>query len=205
MTIPRAVLGLLGAVASGKSHVARRLAALGPGRVLEADALARAALEQAARDGRLVAALGPSALGADGLPDRAGLRARAHADPAVLRTLEGLTHPSVLQQVVEAVAAHRRGEGPPLLVLDIPLLLETGLDVHCDELWWVEVPPPLREARAAARGVSAADLARWESAQLPLAEKRRRARRVIHNDVPPAELDQQLRAALAERATARRP
>lgn len=198
----RTVLGLLGAVASGKSHVARRLAALGPGRVLEADALAHAALEEAARDGRLAAALGPAALRPDGHPDREALRARAHADPAVLRALEGLTHPRVRQQVAEAVAAHRRGEGPPLLVLDIPLLLESGLDALCDELWLVEVPEPVRLRRAAARGVSAADLERWERAQTPLAEKRRRARRVIRNDVPPAELDEQLVAAAAALAQA---
>lgn len=53
---PRVVLGMLGGVGSGKSHVARRLAALGPGRVVDADGLAHEALAAAAADGVFVKA-----------------------------------------------------------------------------------------------------------------------------------------------------
>ncbi len=200
MTRPGFILGLLGAVAAGKSHVARRLAALAGARVLEADALAHEALEAAAADGRLAGALGPAALRPDGRPDRAALRARAQADPAVLQALEGLTHPFVRARVAEAAAAVREGRGPALLVLDVPLLLETGLDALCDELWLVEADEALRRARAGARGLSPAELARWEAAQAPASEKRRRATRVIRNDVPEDALDRQLTAALRARA-----
>ncbi|MFM8980539.1 MAG: dephospho-CoA kinase [Planctomycetia bacterium] len=197
----RIIVGLLGAVASGKSHVARRLAALGPGRVVDADALAHEALDAAARDGRLAALLGPAAV-REGRADREALRQRAHADAAVLRALEGLTHPAVRARIEQEVAAHRRGEGPPVLVLDVPLLLEAGLDGLCDELWFVEAPDALRRSRALARGTPPEALAGWARHQAADAAKRARAARVIANGADPVALDTCLREALAAPAHA---
>lgn len=193
----RFILGLLGPVAAGKSFVARRIAALAPGEVIDADALAHEALDAAARDGRLAAALGPSAVGPDGRADRAALGVRVAADPQVLRTLEGLTHPIVQARILEAVARHRSGEGPAVLVLDVPLLLEAGLDRACDELWLVEADEAVRRERARRRGLSAEELTRWERAQVAGETRRARARRVIRNDVTPDALDRQVQAALA--------
>jgi len=197
MTARRFVLGILGPVASGKTHVARRAAVLGQGQVLEADRLAHEALDLAARDGRLRALFGPGVV-TGCQANRDALRARVHADPAVLKALEGLTHPYVRARLEAAVAAQRRGEGAPLLVLDVPLLLEAHLEVLCDELWYIEVPEALRRQRAQARGVSPEDLARWEQAQESALAKRARASRTIRNDVSPAELDLQIREALAQ-------
>jgi dephospho-CoA kinase len=202
LPVRRLVLGLLGPVASGKSHVAQRIAELGPGVVVDADQLAHEALDAAAADGRLAELLGRAAVGPDGRADRAALRARAHADPAVLKALEGLTHPFVKARIAAAVKAHRAGEGPPVLVLDVPLLLEAGLDGLCDEVWAVEVDDRLRLERARSRGLDPAALAQWERAQAPPAVKRRRAARVIHNDVPPDALDRQVRAGLAATSAA---
>lgn len=197
----RIIVGLLGAVASGKSHVARRIAALGPGRVVDADALAHEALDAAARDGRLGRLLGPEAV-RDGHADREALRRRAHADPEVLRTLEGLTHPAVRARIEQEVAAHRRGEGPPVLVLDVPLLLEAGLDGLCDELWFVQAPDDLRRSRALSRGTPPEALAGWARHQAADAAKRARAARVLENGPDPSALDSQLREALAAPAHA---
>ena len=196
----RLILGLLGPVAAGKSFVARRIAALGPGTVVDADALAHEALDAAARDGRLAALLGPGCVRADGTADRAALRARAQRDPAALKSLESLTHPPVKAAIADAVARHRAGDGPPVLVLDVPLLLEAGLDSLCDELWLVAADEAVRAERARARGLSADDLAGWERSQAALEAKRRRARRVIQNDVPLDALDRQVRAGLAAAA-----
>lgn len=198
----RIIVGLLGAVASGKSHVAQRLALLGGGRVVDADRLAHEALDQAACDGRLAALLGPASVRA-GRADRDALRQRAHADAAVLRALEGLTHPVVRERLEQAVAAHRRGEGPDLLVLDVPLLLEAHLEGLCDELWFVEAPDDLRRQRALARGTPAEALAGWARHQAGDAAKRARATHVITNGDDATRLDAQLRAALAGTAPAR--
>jgi dephospho-CoA kinase len=197
LPVRRIVIGLLGPVASGKSFVARRIAALGPGRVVDADQWAHEALDAAALDGRLAAAFGSEAVRPDGRADRDLLRGRAHADPAALKRLEGLTHPAVRARINAAVAAHKAGEGPPVLVLDVPLLLESGLDALCDEVWAVEVDERLRLERARARGLDPATLAAWERSQVSGAAKRRRAERVIKNDVSPDALDRQVRTGLA--------
>jgi dephospho-CoA kinase len=198
----RLILGLLGSVASGKSFVAGRIAALGPGTVLDADALAHEALDAAARDGRLAAALGQGFARGDGAADREALRARAQRDPAALQALETLTHPAVRARIAQAVARHHAGDGPPVLVLDVPLLLEAGLESVCDELWLVETDEAVRLERARARGLSADELARWERSQAPAEARRRRARRVIRNDVPLDALDRQVRAGLSAPAAA---
>jgi dephospho-CoA kinase len=104
-----------------------------------------------------------------------------------------------LEQAVQG-AAPRRGSSP--LVLDVPLLLEAHLDVLCDELWYIEVPEALRRQRAQARGLSPEALARWDEAQESAHAKRARATRTIRNDVAPAQLDLQIREALAQPAPA---
>lgn len=185
----RAVLGLLGGIGAGKSHVARRIAALASAAVVDADARAREALDVRARDGRLEAALGPACVRAGGVPDSAAIAQRVFADDDALDALERLVHPVVLAHIHERLEAHREGEGPPLLVLDVPLLLETGLDRTCDTLWFVDTPEALRAERAAARGLGAAEVRRRERRQMPLDSKRARADVVIRSD---ADLDDQI-------------
>ena len=91
----------------------------------------------------------------------------------------------------------------PRIVIDVPLLLEHdaehGLAGLCDALIFVDTPDELREARAiATRGWKPGEVARREALQLPLAEKRARARRVIPNDGDPARLEAAVRTALRE-------
>lgn len=178
----RTVLGMLGGIGAGKSHVARRIRALAPAAVVDADALASEALAAAAGDGRLAAALGPETVTAEGAPRRDAIAARVFRDPTARLRLEELVHPPVLAAIRERVAAHHRGEGPSLLVLDVPLLVETGLDRLCDVLVFVDAPAEVRRARALARGLAAADWERREAAQEALARKRVRADAVIRSD-----------------------
>lgn len=194
---PRVVLGLLGGIASGKTHVARTLATLTPVRIVDADSLAHEALDQCARDGRLAAHMGPEYVTEEGTADRGALAAEVFANPARLRRLERLVHPMVMAAIRHAIQNHRRGEGPPVLVLDVPLLIEVGLDRRCDALWFVQVPETLRLERAQRlRGLSAEEVARRERAQSPLRRKRARADCIIHNDVTEAALREQLRGCL---------
>ena len=192
---PRAVLGMLGGVGSGKSHVARRAAALAGGRVVDADALAKDALAAAAADGRLTEALGPEFV-QDGRADVAALGARAFADRAFLARLEALLHPPVHEAILAALAAFAAQETDALLVLDVPLLVEVGLDRRCDALWFVETPDEVRAARAEARGLTLAEIHRRESFQTPLERKRALADRIIDNAVEPEALDAQVREGL---------
>jgi dephospho-CoA kinase len=193
----RVILGLLGGIAAGKSSVAAAIARLGPGRVVDADALAQEVLAAVAKDGRLAATLGPAAVRKDGSPDKKAIAKRVFTEPQALRALERLTHPPVLARINEAVDEHRAGLGAPVLVLDVPLLIEVGLDRRCDELWFVDVPDEMRFARAEQRqGHSKDEVLRREAAQSPLDRKRARADRVIDNSRDPAALEAQVDAGL---------
>ncbi len=178
---------------AGKTTVARRLAGLVDAEVVDADRLAGAALASAASDGRLVATFGAEAVAPDGSPNRPWLAQHAFGDPDIRKRLEALVHPPVLAAIEDRIAHHRRGEGPGLLVLDVPLLLETGLDARCDHILFVDAPEPQRRAQAAARGTGASELDRREAAQAPLEIKRVRADLVIPND---DDLDRHLRDCL---------
>jgi len=200
------ILGVLGGIASGKSAVARLLA--GPdGVVISADELAREALDSPAVLARVRARFGAGAIGPDGRAERAFL-ARAVFAPeggAALRSeLESWTHPLVRDRIRERLSA-ARASGVPRIVLDVPLLLENDaqhdLVRSCDALVFVDVRDDERERRARKeRGWSLGEVARREAAQLPLAEKKRRAHHVIENNQGLAELERavaRLRARLS--------
>jgi dephospho-CoA kinase len=191
---------LLGGIGAGKSHVARLISRLGPGTVVDADELARATLLDCARDGRLQAALGSEFVLEAGTssarPDRAAIARKVFTNPGALRALERLTHPGIESRIVEHVHAHRQGGDAPVLVLDVPLLIEVGLDRRCDALWFVEVPEALRLERAAKNGFAPDEVARRETHQAPLDRKRARADLIIRNDVTDAELERQVREGL---------
>ncbi len=196
MNTPRLVLGLLGGIACGKSTVAALLARLGPGRVVDADALAHVALESCAKDGRLASSLGPWAI-KNGKPDHREIARRVFKDQALLRALERLIHPLVTIRIDEALEEHLSGKGEPVLVLDVPLLIEVGLDRRCDALWFVDVPDEARFARAEKRlGLSKEDVLSRETAQSPLDRKRARADLVIDNSGAPELLSGQVEAGL---------
>jgi dephospho-CoA kinase len=190
------VIGLLGGIGSGKSYIANRLRELGPGRVVDADTLAHRALDNCARDGRVAEDLGPQYVNEDGTANRAALAEDVFENPALLRSLERMVHPQVLVWIQEAIQKHRGREGPPLLILDIPLLIEVGLDRRCDALWYIEVPEALRLERAGRRGLTPADIRRRELSQSPLSRKRKRAHLIIDNDVDEADLERQIREGL---------
>jgi dephospho-CoA kinase len=193
----RVIVGLLGGIAAGKSTVAAALARMGPGRVVDADALAQEVLACVAKDGRLAQTLGPGAVLGNGAPDRKAIAKRVFSEPQALRALERLTHPPVLARINEAVEEHRAGVGPPVLVLDVPLLIEVGLDRRCDELWFVDVPDEQRFARAEQRqGHSKEEVLRREAAQSPLDRKRARADRVIDNSKDLRSVESQVETGL---------
>jgi dephospho-CoA kinase len=198
------VLGVLGGIASGKSTVARLLAG-SDGVVLSADALAREALDSPEVLERVRARFGPAAIGPDGRADREQL-ARAIFEPEHGRELraelESWTHPLVRDRITERLSAARKA-GVPRVVLDVPLLLENdaqhGLARLCDVLVFVRVRDDERERRAMRdRGWKSDEVARREAAQLPLAEKEKRAHHVIENNQGLAELHRAVDRLLSE-------
>ena len=178
------VIGVLGGIASGKSHVAASLARSG-GAVIDADELAHEILASNEVTALVVDEFGEAALGSDGRPDRGALAELVFSDAGKRERLEGWIHPRVRAKIQAALdEAKARNTGP--VVLDVPLLLENAAEhdlvSQCDHLVFVECDLDTREQRAtASRGWSPGEVARREQSQLALAEKQERADHTIVN------------------------
>ncbi len=179
---PKPVIGILGGIGSGKSKVAQAFALLGCG-IVDADQIAKQALNtpEAARQVRQW--WGNSVIGADGLPDRKAIAARVFEQPQELARLEGLLHPIVFRQRETLVAAMNADPDIVAIIEDCPLLLEKKLEGPCDVLVFVEASLKTRLERVAkTRGWSHEELVRRELRQMPLDIKRKRADYVILNE-----------------------
>lgn len=194
------VIGLLGGIAAGKSTVAALFAAHGL-RPVSADAHAHAAAADPAVLAELTAAFGPGVV-ADGGLDRRAVAALVFEDPAARARLEAILHPRIRARIL-AELAEARAAGASVL-LDAPLLLETGLIDVCDEVVFVAAERDQRRLRAAARGWPAGELERREASQRPLDEKRAAATQVIDNSGDLAATAQQVAGVLAAWETRRR-
>ena len=192
------VIGLTGGIGSGKSLVAGQLRALGCA-VINADQLARAALDEPDVKAQLIQWWGPSVRDADGGIDRQAVARIVFEDPAQLRRLEDLTHPRVYAQRAVLHRQYQSDPGVLAIVEDCPLLLETGLDSECDAVIFVDAPYPQRLQRlAAGRGWTEQDLAHREKNQLPLDKKAQRADYVIVNDASEAACDAHVRGVFSQ-------
>ncbi|BDG61015.1 dephospho-CoA kinase [Caldinitratiruptor microaerophilus] len=188
-------IGLTGGIASGKSTVVAILRELGAA-VVDADRIVHAVEARGGEAyGPIVAAFGPGVVGPDGELDRAALARRVFSDPEARRRLEAIVHPIVRRRMAEEVEAAARA-GARAVVLDIPLLFETGYQAHVDQVWVVYVDPPTQLRRLVARdGLDEAEARRRIDAQMPLEEKRRLADVVIDNRGDPAATRAQVEAA----------
>ena len=198
---PTLVVGVLGGIASGKSLAAQELAG-SEGLVLDADAIAHGVLASPEITARVREAFGAEVLGADGTPDRARLAAQVFADPELRQRLEGWIHPAVRANIA-AELADARASRVPLVVLDVPLLLENeaqhDLVAQCDVLVFIDTPAEDRKSRASAtRGWDEREVARREANQLPLTRKRSRATHVLENSDTAQAFRQRARALRAE-------
>lgn len=172
------ILGLTGSIGMGKSTVARMFAEAGVP-VFDADAVVH---RLQGPEGTLVAEIEgafPGTTGPEGV-DRTALAERVLAEPEDLRRLEALIHPAVRREQESFLAEHADA---PVVVLDIPLLFEKGLDAQCDKVAVVSADAEIQRLRTLARpGMTPEKFLRILSHQLPDAEKRARADFIIPTD-----------------------
>jgi len=169
------VLGLTGSIAMGKSTTAGLFRAAGVP-VHDADATVHALYGGAAVDPVEAAFSGVTV---DGRIDRERLAARVVGNPAALARLEAIVHPLVRAAEADFLA-RTAAAGARRVVLDVPLLLETGGDARVDAVVVVTAPAEVQRERALARpGITEARLAAILARQMPDAEKRRRAHFLI--------------------------
>jgi dephospho-CoA kinase len=188
------VLGLTGSIGMGKSTTAGLFRDEGVP-VQDAD---QVVAELYARGGGAVGPIGEAFPGVvkDGAVDRAALSARVLDDPPALARLEALVHPLVR-------AARGRflteAQGAEVVLFDVPLLLEAGIDREVDAVVVVSASPAVQRERVLARpGMTEAKFAQILARQIPDAEKRARADFVIDTGRGVAAAREQVKAVLAQ-------
>jgi dephospho-CoA kinase len=170
------ILGLTGSIGMGKSATARMFSALGVP-VHDADAAVHALYGPGGEAAAAIGAAFPGVLDPQGGVDRARLREAVLGDPDRMAALEAIVHPLVRAASTAFLARHADA---PLVVLDIPLLYETGGESRCDAVAVVSAPPAVQRARVLARpGMTEEAFQAILAKQMPDAEKRARAEFVI--------------------------
>jgi dephospho-CoA kinase len=196
-------IGITGGMASGKSLTAKLLRRLGM-RVHDSDEAARRlsatialpAIAHLCPDAVLPNPTNPEAIPAQARLDRGRLAAAVMRDSTLLPALEQLLHPLI---AVDRAAWARRWpqHRQRWLVMEVPLLLETGLDRQCQRVMTMVAAPKLRQRRALQRG--GMDAARWQKLVSRQASDGRRQRGsdfLLHSGLGKAVTFRQLRRAL---------
>jgi len=182
------LFGLTGGIGSGKSTVGRRFRQRGVP-VIDADELARAVVAEGTPGlAAVVARFGEGVLLPDGTLDRKKLAARVFGNDEDRRDLNRITHPRVGERFAE-LTAELASRGEPLACYEVPLLFEVGLDAAFRPVVVVDAPVDVQVERTVRRDGATRDEALDRvRAQIPLAEKARRADYVIDNTGTLAEL-----------------
>ncbi|MCR4265669.1 dephospho-CoA kinase [Nitratireductor sp. ZSWI3] len=178
------VLGLTGSIGMGKSTTARMFLEEGVP-VHDSDAAVHRLYSGVAAP--LIEARFPGTV-VDGVVDRARLAKAVLGNPQAIAALEGIVHPLVRKDADDFVARNR-AEGKNLVVLDIPLLFETGGMDRVDKIAVVTAPEEEQRHRVLARpGMTEEKFAAILARQVPDAEKRRRADFIVDtgNGMEPA-------------------
>ena len=175
------VLGLTGGIGMGKSTTAQFLREEGA-EIWDADA---AVHRLYAKGGEAVTAIA-EAFGddtvVDGAVDRTRLAAVLGQDGARFDRLNGIVHPLVIADRIDALEA-AKARGADLFVVDIPLLFETGADATVDATIVVSAPADVQKARVLARpGMTLERFEAIVARQMPDEEKRRRADFIVESD-----------------------
>jgi dephospho-CoA kinase len=186
------IIGLLGGIGSGKSAVADAFAELGSA-VIDADKLAKDLLDKPEYRGKIVANFGPEVLGNNGLIDRAKLAKTVFSDEKKLEALTNIIHPAVLEQTQLLIDAYLKTDTIRAIVLDVPLLAETGFEYRCDVLIFVKTSKDIRLQRAAERGLTPRDLEIRENFQISLDKKESMADYIVNNNSDLTVLAEQVR------------
>lgn len=171
------ILGLTGSIGMGKSTAARTFRLLGVP-VYDSDATVHRLLGRGGQAVAAVEAAFPGVARGEQI-DRQELAKRVFGDAAALARLEKILHPQVRRATLDFLKRQGRARRP-VVVLDIPLLFETGGERLCDAVVVVSAPPSVQASRVLMRpGMTRARFEAILATQMPDREKRRRADFVV--------------------------
>ncbi|MEK5278814.1 MULTISPECIES: dephospho-CoA kinase [Paenibacillus] len=187
------IIGLTGGIASGKSTVSALLVNKGA-RLVDADVIAREVmlpghevLDAAAKQ------FGKEILFSDGTLNRAKLGEIVFQDPVALQTLNNLTHPAIRQEIKNRMYSMEQEEPKRLIIVDIPLLFESGLESLFHEIVVVYVPREVQITRLMERNrLSLEEAEARLNAQMDIEQKRNKADYIIDNSGDLAYTEQQV-------------
>jgi len=189
------IVGVTGGVGTGKTTVAgmfRRMGAV----VIDADEISH----QLIYPGRpawkkVVSTFGKAILRRDYFIDRKVLAQKVFSDSRQLKKLSGIIHPLVYKAIREKIAKIKRSDPSAVVILDVPLLLESGGQRHADKLVVVTAPRDVQLKRACGKfEIGKSDALRRIKAQMPLKEKIKTADFVIDNGGSLISTEKQARA-----------
>lgn len=183
------ILGLTGGIGSGKSTVSQALAERGAV-VIDADLIAREVVAPGTPGlAAVLAEFGPGLQRPDGSLDREALGKLVFADDAARGRLSGILHPLIGVRSAELWAA-AEAAGADVLVHDVPLLVESGLEDSYDEVIVVDVPPEVQLDRLVRlRGMDPVEAQQRISAQATRDRRLSAATQVLVNDGSLADLE----------------
>jgi dephospho-CoA kinase len=177
-------IAITGGAGSGKSVVTRMFQELGAA-VLDADEVAHAVVAAGAPAWReLRQTFGPEYFLEDGSLNRPAMARLVFADPEARRRLNAIVHPYVAKEIRERLESLER-RGAKLVLVEVPLLFEAGLQGGYDKVIVVDVDPGEQRQRLQTRDQrSAGEIEGIIAAQMPLKEKAARADYVVDNRGP---------------------
>lgn len=181
------VIGICGGIASGKSVVTHQLEKLGAA-VIHADQIGHAVLQDPEVIDMLLKHFGNDIRASDNplQLSRSAIAAHVFGDSDVaqrnLQFLESVTHPRIRQIIHSQLQQLRQQPIPPsAIVLDVPLLFESGWHLECDEIIFVDTPWKDRLQRALLRGWTEKQFTAREMAQMQVSEKEKRSTVTLQN------------------------
>ncbi len=172
----KTLVGLTGGFGTGKSTAAHFFEELGAC-VVDADKLAHEALLPGSLVYSEVIRLFPEVLQPDSHLDPKKLAAIIFHDAEKRKKMESLVHPYVFTRMMEEIS----DASESVVILEVPLLFETGYDRFCHQVIVVNAPEPLATKRLLEKGFSNEEILARRKAQMPLEEKLKKAQIVIDN------------------------
>jgi dephospho-CoA kinase len=190
------VIGLTGSIGMGKSTVAKMMKGFGLP-VYSADEAVHEVMKKGGSAVRPVRKFFPESI-KKGAVDRMSLSRSIASDPRRLRQLERIIHP-LIRESERAFLKKAKERKAPAVVLEIPLLFETGAEKRCDVVLCVSSPRKIQKERVLGRkGMTEEKFRALIARQMPSSEKCKRANYVVPTGTTLAETKDSLRRLLVK-------
>jgi len=191
---PKKIIGIVGGIGSGKSTAAAEFEKLGCA-VISADAIVHKLLEE---DKKIIMqikdAFGAEVITKKGVVNRSRLAKRVFSSEENVRKINEIIHPAVFEKCQELIEKYKSDAKVKAIVLDMPLLVETGWDKQCDAVVFVDCPEAKRKAHAEKRGLDWEKIVKIrENFQISLDIKLKTAKYIVYNNSDLSVLTEQVK------------